>query len=394
MFLLAFCTSVLTARSLGLSGRGDYFYFMTLAGFATQFGNLGLASSNTYFLAKESSLLPRLASNSLWVSLLVGLVASAVVLVLEFNEIESKRFGNSLLVMVIMVPSMLYGLMASNLLIGLSLFRRYNFFQLSCGLLQTAGIGLAVFLAWSLEYFIAVSALSSFVSAVILYFMIGKLHKKTWRFDWDLLFSNLSYSGKAYTVTFLSFGVSRAGILLLDRHGLNQDLGIYSVAVQFADALIIIPSTVAMVLFPNLLKQHADRSFSHMLRALVIVVLLMSVLCLVTGLIAAWIIPILFGQEFKPSVEVLWWMLPGVFFLSITTIMAQYLASKGIPISLVCTWGLTLVLFLILGSFLIPYWGSLGAALSLTTIYAILSAAVGTLCFIHHKKEKPSLERA
>src|SRR5690242_11581545 len=55
-------TSIMTARFLLPAGRGEYFLVLTTAQILAQFCNLGLASSNTYFVAKDRSLFPSLFS--------------------------------------------------------------------------------------------------------------------------------------------------------------------------------------------------------------------------------------------------------------------------------------------------------------------------------------------
>ena len=65
-------TSIVTARFLGQSGRGDYFFIVTLAALIVQFANLGLPSSNTYFAARDPERTPQLVANALWISLGVG----------------------------------------------------------------------------------------------------------------------------------------------------------------------------------------------------------------------------------------------------------------------------------------------------------------------------------
>jgi len=70
--VLAFGSSILTARFLGPAGRGDYFVVVTFAGMVMQFGNLGLQSSNTYYAARDPRNLGPLLANSLWISMLGG----------------------------------------------------------------------------------------------------------------------------------------------------------------------------------------------------------------------------------------------------------------------------------------------------------------------------------
>ncbi len=380
-------TSVLTARALGVAGRGEYFYIVTLAGLATQFGNLGLASSNTYALAKDYSLLPRLAANSFWVALVVGILAACGILFFETDQAQLYWIEGPVWLLIIMVPTMLYVLLASNLFIGMSLIRQYNFFQLGSTTFQLVGVVIATWMAWKVDAFLLVSALTGLVAAGALIVMLGRFHRITWRFDLQIFRANLGYSGRAYIATLLGYGVSRAGVLLLERYSGITEIGIYSVAVQFADVLMIVPATVAMVLFPDLLKEPLEHRFARTMRATGQIALLMATFCVITGFVATWIVPTLFGEAFAPAVRVLWWMLPGVFFLSLANIVSQYLATKGIPFANVWAWLAGLFFLLVTSSFLIPHWGALGAAVSLTTTYILLAITLILLAYRYYRME-------
>lgn len=377
-------TSVLTARTLGVAGRGEYFYIVTLAGLATQFSNLGLASSNTYFLAKDHSLLSRLAANSFWIALVVGTLAACGILIFEADQTKSHWIEGPVWMLIIMVPAMLYGLLASNLFIGMSLLRQYNFFQLGSTTFQLVGVAIAAWMVWGVNAFLLVSALTGLIAAGALVAMLGKLHRLTWRFDFPLFRLNLGYSGRAYVATLLGYGVSRAGVLLLERSAGIAEIGIYSVAIQFADVLMIVPATVAMVLFPDLLKGQMEHRFARTMRTTGQIALLMAILCVLTGFVATWIVPTLFGEAFVPAVRVLWWMLPGVFFLSLANIVSQYLATKGIPLANVWAWLGGLVFLLATSSYLIPRWGALGAAASLSITYVLLAITLIMLAYRHY----------
>lgn len=384
-------TSVLTARTLGVAGRGEYFYIVTLANLATQFGNFGLASSNTYSLANDHSLLPRLAANSFWIALIIGTLAACGILIFESNPAKSHWIEGPAWLLIILVPCMLYVLLASNLLIGMSLIRHYNIFQLGSTAFQLIGVAFAAWMMWGVEKFLLVSGVTGLISAAALVTMLGRVHKLSWRFDLQLFRTNLGYSGRAYVATLLSYGVSRAVVLLLERYSETEELGIYSVAVQFADVLMIVPATVAMVLFPELLKDTVEHRFARTMRATRQIALLMAMLCVLTGFVAAWIVPTLFGEAFVPAVQVLWWMLPGVFFLSLANIVSQYLATRGIPLANVFAWLGGLVFLMATSSYLIPRWGALGAAASQSFTYISLSMILIMLAYRYYALENKQI---
>jgi len=75
---LGVIASVVTARALGPTGRGDYYFVVTFAGLLVQFGNVGLASSNTYLVASDRTRLAGLVANSVWVALAAGVGGALV----------------------------------------------------------------------------------------------------------------------------------------------------------------------------------------------------------------------------------------------------------------------------------------------------------------------------
>src|SRR2546430_14999637 len=113
-----FAASIVTARALGPAGRGEYFFVVALSTIIVQFAHLGLASSNTYLVAKRPSLMGPLIANSVWVSLLAGGgVAVVAVAILGFGgwfgvPIRLLAFG------VGPAPASLFYLLGRDLLVG------------------------------------------------------------------------------------------------------------------------------------------------------------------------------------------------------------------------------------------------------------------------------------
>jgi O-antigen/teichoic acid export membrane protein len=379
-------TSILTARVLGVAGRGEYFYIITLASLIVQFGHLGLASSNIYALAKNHTLLPRLAANSIWVSLIAGTFAAFMVLLLVAGWHVTKWEETHAWLLLVMGPVKLYSLLASNLLIGLTRIRQYNLFQIVNAFFQLAAIGIATWMSWGVGGFLTAIALTAAAAAFVLMWFLARLHSLRWRFDRELLGSQFGYAGRVYVVTLLGYGVSRVGVLFLDHYAGKSEIGIYSVAVQLTDVLVLIPSTTAMVLFPNLLKSDIQGQYACTLAVTARIGLIMLALCISIGVAAYWLIPMLFGDAFMPAVYVLWWMLPGVLALSMTTIISQYLAAEGMPWGNVMAWIAGLLFLVVSCQQLVPQWGARGVAMGSSLTYVLLGCILFALTHTHHRK--------
>jgi stage V sporulation protein B len=89
------------------------------------------------------------------------------------------------------------------------------------------------------------------------------------------------------------------------------------------------------------------------------------------GVTAPWLVPAVFGNEFRDSVAPLLWLLPGTVALSGSKILASYIFSQGRPgLNSLITIG-SLVATVSADIALIPLFGVEGAAAASTLAYAV-----------------------
>src|SRR5690606_12780995 len=72
----------------------------------------------------------------------------------------------------------------------------------------------------------------------------------------------VAYAFRAYLAALLGFLMLRVGTIALQQNATLADLGQFSIAAQIADALILVPSTVALLLFPNLVRAEEGLRWS------------------------------------------------------------------------------------------------------------------------------------
>src|SRR5919198_6129590 len=100
--LLSFVSVLITARSLGASGRGDIAFLTTVAYLTSQLATLGVGQANSTFAGREPELSPRLAGTSVALAVITGATAAAVLggLMLAFPDLGAHA-GTELLVLVL-----------------------------------------------------------------------------------------------------------------------------------------------------------------------------------------------------------------------------------------------------------------------------------------------------
>lgn len=368
-------TSILTAKALGPGGRGDYAYVTTLGLIAAQLGTLGLATNNARLVAIDERNFSPLAANSFWVATTIGVLTAAMLfLATSLGSSDGLQFG--LLSLFIVVPANLYSLLAVNILIGSSKIRTYNFNQLIVTLIQLVSIVVSVTVMKSATITIWANAVAALLGAIFLRIILAKNGASGYRFDTILFRDGLAYSARVYLITLIAFLISRLNIVLLQHFADHTAVGIYSIAAQFSDTMMLLPTTVGMILFPQLIRSGSHGALTKTWRTAIIVGVLMVASSLIVGIAAPFFIPLMFGRAFASSATVLIWLLPGCVALGAGSIFSQYLAARGVPLINILIWIVCLVVMLASDVVLIPVYGAVGAAVSVTASYTMFLVSI------------------
>jgi len=379
-------TAVLTARILGPEGRGFYFYALTVAGLVTQFGSLGFASSNTYFVARQPNDLGPLAANSAWLSLLALIVAGLIVTLTTRPEQGSQLL---MLLAVLLGTTSLFFMLFSNLLVGMQRFVAFNLLQLGSNIAVVPAILLATWLSGDPEMLLIGSIAANIVFCAICGIVVCKRQSIKFRPRLDVFRRSIHYSFRAFLITLLGYGVARANVFILGASVGRAEIGFYSVAVQIADALAILPASIALVIFPRLIRQQEGR-YREMLRLARLVTMLGLLTCLAAAALAKPFVRLAFGADFLPSLPVIYAMLPGSLFLGTATIVSQYMAASGMPWRTFFPWIAASITLLVSAWHLAPSGQATGAAGALSISYAVLLFA---MLLVAASQDRASLQK-
>lgn len=367
--LLSMVTGIMVARLLGPAGRGKYFLAITIIGMALQFGALGLHSSNVYLVAANRERFPRLAANSLLISLLIGVGGFPILLFTLPRFFPSVDLIMAGLIAFAVGPS-LYYLLMSNLLLGVGRVKEFNWFELLSRLFPLLLIG-SFILCTDLNAHLAVLASVLAIQGSVMVMAYSVSPRQFPKMDMSLLKGGVSYGLRAYLAAMLGFMLSRAGGALLGLQDEVVEMGHLSVALQLADFMIMLPATIGLILFPKLVGSTEGRGRLTLKVAKVVAVLMLAA-CMAAALLADPLIPMVFGQDFKASVTVFRVMLPGIFALSLISVVSQYLAAHGIPWALIASWVVGLILVAGISWRYIPAYGASAVAIAMSVAYGVV----------------------
>lgn len=377
-------TSIITARTLGPVGRGDYFVIVTLTASIVQITNLGLHASNTYLVAKDHRLLGALVANSLWISLLLGGgVGALATLVVWQADLFPQTPSKYLLVVPALAPVTLFFMLGTNLLVGVERIVSYNAVEAMSRIVVLVLLAAAGLAAFSVSGFLAASLVAWALAAATLLALLHRMSKDSFAFRVDTFRAGVRFAAKAYLIAGASFLILRSSVFLLARLYSSVEVGYLSIATQFTDILGVLPASVALLLFPRLVR--ARDGWDQTVRLCLLVGGLLTFASVVLAVTADPVVSLLFGDQYLPAVPILRWLLPGTVALGVTSVLSQYLASVGIPRSLVAAWFSGVVLMLALGRLLIPSHGGVGAAIAFSITAGVLLAMVTALSFSHRR---------
>jgi O-antigen/teichoic acid export membrane protein len=371
----ALVASVITARSLGPSGRGEYFFVLAAAGLVAHFGGLGMHATNMYQAARDRRLVTPLASNSLVASVVIGVVGGGASVLVFAHVTTTTHDQTSFIVIPLLGATTLFFLLGTHLLIGTNRVSAFNVFETLSNIAALLLIGLAAVLWPDLSGFLWATFLVWFVTAIVLAANLLGTARGGFRPSLSVFRTGFRYAAKAYFVSLCGYLLFRANIFLLAHLQSSADVGYFSIAAQMSDTLTLLPATIALVLFPKLVQDQKS-GWRVATRQALLVGSGMCVICVIVAVVAEPFIVFTFGPAYEPAVPIIRWMLPGIVAVSVTTSLSQYVAAIGFPLTVTLAWAIAVVILVSLAAVLIPNHAGTGAAVASSISYLALLAMI------------------
>ena len=369
---LSLANVLIVARVLGPTGRGDVAFLIAVATMTGQLAGLSISEANGNLAGTHPRLRPALATNSLLFSL--GLGAAAAVLVAGvvgiFPAVGGEASRTLLWVALASVPLVIVRVFLSFLVQADYAFAITNLAWISGpsttlvinGLLALIGgltVGSAIG-AWIGGQALGVALLAVYVAR----------HAGFGRADAATARRALAFGAKAHVSRFLTVSTYRGDQWLLGAIGGSRELGIYSVAVAWAEALYYLPGVLVLIQRPDLVRATRAKAASFAARVFRAAIVLAALLA--TGLIVA--APILcvtiFGDDFAGAVGQLRVLALGAFGIAVELLSGALIAQRK-PLHASAAVGVTFIVSITLNLILIPLEGGLGAALARTLAYTV-----------------------
>ena len=376
--VLSLLSVLIVARALGAEGRGQVAFLTAITFLTANLATFGVQEAMGNFAASHPHLRRALASNAVLLSLGLGGLAVLFLLglIAVFPAVAGESDPTLRVIAFAFIPAILlqvflrflvqadYGFVVTNaayvLAPTLNVLGNGTFYALGILSVNSAvGWWLAgqtletVLLAWYVQRRLAGFGLP----------------------DPGLMRGALTFGARAHPGRVMLLGNYRLDQWLLGAIAGPRELGVYSVAVAWAEALWYLPTALAAVQRPDLVRAtraEALRVAARIFRA----AMLFTAVCGAVMIVAApFLCATIFGEEFRDSVNMLRVLVFAAFGVAAVKLLGSALVTQGRPGLQSIAIGAGFVLSVVLDVALIPPFGGQGAAFAA----AIAHTTAGTV---------------
>ena len=379
---LSLANVLIVARTLGAEGRGQVAFLTAIAWLTASFSTLGVQEANSNFAASDPRSRRSLATNSILLSLLFGGVTFAVLygLIAVFPAAAGESDPALRWITFAFLPVIILMTCLRSLVLADYGFSVANAAYLLPSILNAAVNGLFAGTGiLSVETAVGVWLAGQTLEALILAAYVARRLAGFGRPDLGLARRTLGFGAKAHVGRVMQLGNYRLDQWLLGAIAGPRELGLYSVAVAWAEALWFLPTALAAVQRPDLVRAKLRRAAREAGRVFRAATLITGVSALVMIAAAPILCVVIFGEEFRGSIDDLRVLVAGAFGMVALKLLGNALVAQGKPVLQSIAIGTGFAFTLGLDIILIPPFGGIGAALASTLAYSVAGIIVAMI---------------
>lgn len=376
--LNAFIIDIILSRELGPEGRGIYMSILVVPIIVVSFAMLGIRRSAAYHLGKGLFSENRIISGMMSLMILTSVIAMVVSWTGIVMADPKGMTMPMVLLAVLSIPVRMALVYSGGIYIGKEDFRRSNLQVWLPQLFNLLGVLLFVVL---IRGSVTGALFSLFISnllvaSISLSYLFRKYSIRI-RFDREVL-GSLAGLGVVYAIAVVTMQLNyRVDLLLLQELSTMKEVGYYSLGVAITDKLWQIPASIGLVVMSRSANAtDEDELNADVARLLRLSFFFVLILAIILWLIIPFLLPLLFGERFTPSIPIVRWMLPGVLMFVNARVLSGRFAGKGQPLILVAVFLPALLLNILLNLWWIPDYGGIGAAWASNASYTAGSIAL------------------
>lgn len=370
---------IIVARALGPTVRGEYAAITAWFGLALIIGGMGQPAALCFYVAHEPDRARQYVATSRAMMLVTGAFAIAAGMVLapvlahgNVNETMGYRIAFGATLVAFVGASFTFSLQARDL-------RRWNVVRV----LQSVVSLLATVVLWRMRLLTLETAMEVLAATMVL--------QLVWAYHCCRLTGLVPGHAEIALVRPLAmYGAAQIAALTpaalnsqLDQLVLSQtvspaSLGRYAIAVSLSGLSVPFVQAIGNVAFPRLASQHDITDATRRMQRMAICgsIGIAAGIVIPVAIASYWLVPLVFGADYRGAVPLLWILAPGAVFLSCSQVVGDLLCGRKHPNVVAWAQGLAAVFTVVLLLVLLPVIGVPGAAVASTVSYGVAFAVM------------------
>lgn len=384
-YILGITAGIFLTRQLGPEGKGDYTLFLNNVQLLVMALGINLPGAIQYFLAGKKMAPERLAA----ISLSLLLLSSILVFIFLFlipslgNNLLKEGYETFFFRAYIFVSFVLtfFNSIITGFLQGNHRFKEVNKVSVLNSVLN--------FIIFTSMYFavranivtagmkevLALAVLILSLNTAGLFYFLRKtvVLKKPETFALNELKPLVSFLIPAFASVLINFFNARLNIWLVEYYAGTENLGYFSLALNFAQMMLMVTFAINTVLFPYFAATYdwetAIKNFSFALKVNMAIMASGSV---ALAVLAPFLIPVVYGEVFSPSILSVQLIAIGTFFCSQSQVFGHFLGARNKNWINTFIYGGALICLAVSGLILVPRYSIEGAAIAGSISYFVM----------------------
>jgi O-antigen/teichoic acid export membrane protein len=376
---LSLLSVLIVARALGAEGRGHVAFLTAITFLTANLATFGVQEATANYAASDPRSRRALATNAVLLALVLGGLAVAALagLIGLFPSVAGESDPALRWLAFAFIPAILLQIFLRFLVQADYGFAVTNVAYLLAPTLNVLGNGLfyatgILSVGTAVGWWLAGQTLETVLLAWYVQRRLAGFGKP----DFGLARQALAFGARAHPGRVMLLGNYRLDQWLLGAIAGPRELGVYSVAVAWAEALWYLPTALAAVQRPDLvraLREEAARLAARVFRAAVLITALFGLVMVVAAPVLCVTI---FGEEFEGSVNMLRILVVAALGVTAIKLLGSALVARGRPGLQSFAVGAGFVCSVALDIALIPRFEGMGAAVAAALAHSAAGAVV------------------
>jgi len=366
-------SGVILARWLGPENRGVLALVLLLPSTVVTIVKFGVSQANVYTINRRKASIDHVASNSLVMAIVLGLVSSIVVWVFR-EPLRASALRDvpdwAVTLALLRVPMLLLDNYLFSILQATGKFGTYN-----TRLLLSEAMRLVLVATALIVFHLGLVATILIYTGVwvmnIVWLMItmSKEIRFSLKVDFPLLRETLTFGANSYMQTLAQHFLQRISFYMVSSYLGAAHVAFYAIALRFSEMVLEIPQAIGLVLYPRLAALSDDEIHKLTAQACRRTLMITVPTAAVLAAVGPYVVRLWYGEKFAEAGGPLPWTAVGIAMMSIYVIVTRDFTSRAKQQINTLSGLVALVSNVLFNYWLIPTHGIIGAAMATALSY-------------------------